>query len=74
MKVEITKAFAACGCVALLLGGIASLRAKEKPLLGEAPYFGGDKTLDRYSPLGFIPVAMWVGFATLLNFEILQMN
>jgi len=51
--------------------GLIDIAAQVVAMIATVVLFG---KLDRYSPLGFIPVAMWVGFATLLNFEILQMN
>ena len=53
------------------IGGLVDIAAQVAALIVTVVLFG---RLDRYSPLGFIPVAMWVGFATALNYEILQMN
>jgi len=53
------------------IGGLVDIAAQVVALIATVVLFG---RLDRYSPLGFIPVAMWVGFATALNYEILLMN
>jgi tryptophan-rich sensory protein len=51
--------------------GLVDIAAQVAALITTVVLFG---RLDRYSPLGFIPVAMWVGFATALNYEIWLMN
>ena len=53
------------------VGGLVDIAAQVVALVATVVLFG---RVDRYSPLGFIPVAMWVGFATVLNYQILQMN
>jgi glucose dehydrogenase len=42
---------AAGGCIAALTTGIFTLTAQDRPAAGQFVYMGGDKSLDRYSPL-----------------------
>ena len=51
--------------------GLVDIAAQVVALIATVVLFG---RLDRYSPLGFIPVALWVAFATALNYQILLMN
>jgi tryptophan-rich sensory protein len=51
--------------------GLVDIAAQVVALIATVVLFG---RLDRYSPLGFIPVAMWVAFAAALNYEIMLMN